>query len=775
MCIRDSPTPSNGSAIIFPSQMINVSSNENLSYCNLSFDLGFEKIIANSFININWEDSSVIRQTRDGNYIIGSSIYKSGNYYGFAAKLDREGNQIWNVSFEPYTGVIYGIEETNDGKFIATGGAGDGLSGVFLYRLNATGGIELNRSYGGRLGADVMQTSDGGYVIAGSTDSISGVNGWVIKTNYSGDVEWNVTYSEDYNNWFYSIKQTSDGGYIVSGVTNTGYTDARLILKLNSTGEKEWERIFTENEGSYGYGIINNSDGGYLAAGMYGYDLWLVKTNSSGETEWNFYYGDGYGYGNAYALEVREVSEGGYVAAGWQYTPDGDRDILLIKVNSTGSMLWNVTYGTIGIDEGAYTLDDTEDGGFAVGGFKYNASTGRYMGYYLKVNSTGGINGQYSMNVRNNDEFTSADYNVTNIGIGRHHYYVKCADTSNNTNTTELRILDRIEHTFNVSRCMNLTQANSVYTMNRSINAYGADCINLLSNNITLDCQGFNITNGSQAISIYKNSATIKNCFIYSSSIPFKIYGVDHIIANSTAITGSYGTVDQGEGGNTWINVTIRNMSNAGLDIGTSNNTIKECDVSGTRGIRFFSYNSTNNTIIDSRVSGSAWAISTFLESNATARGINVSVGDLKITFESLGIDLVNESAPAPDPSGKRNISKYINVTNTTSYSWILLNISYEDANVSGLVESSLRIYKYNGTEWVLANTTSSLNGVDTARKVVYANITEFSVFGILGDEEDITPPSVSITYPLNTTYTINVSSLNYTCLLYTSPSPRDS
>ena len=424
------PTPSNGSAIIFPSQMINVSSNENLSYCNLSFDLGFEKIIANSFININWEDSSVIRQTRDGNYIIGSSIYKSGNYYGFAAKLDREGNQIWNVSFEPYTGVIYGIEETNDGKFIATGGAEEGSSGVFLYRLNATGGIELNRSYGGRLGADVMQTSDGGYVIGGiyATGGWSTNDVWVIKTNYSGDVEWNVTYGGGtMSDWAYSIKQTSDGGYIVSGVKWDGGSDRRWLLKLNSTGGKTGERIFS-GWGSYGYGVIQTSDGGYLAAGISGASLWLVKTNYSLDTEWNFYYDRP--YGAEYALEVREVSEGGYAAAGWQYNSDGYRDILLIKVNSTGSMLWNVTYGTTGVHEGAYTLDDTEDGGFAVGGFKYNASTGRYMGYYLKVNSTGGINGQYSMNVRNNDEFTSADYNVTNIGIGRHHYYVKCADTS---------------------------------------------------------------------------------------------------------------------------------------------------------------------------------------------------------------------------------------------------------------------------------------------------------------------------------------------------------
>ncbi|MCJ7801652.1 MAG: hypothetical protein MUP82_04765 [Candidatus Marinimicrobia bacterium] len=153
------------------------------------------------------------------------------------------------------------------------------------------------RNYGGG-GHDfarfVQQTTAEGYIIAGSTESIG--NGlsdfWLIKTDPEGNEEWNQTYGGVEDDWGSSAQQTSDGGYIIAGNTKSfgdGGLDF-LLIKTDSEGNDEWSQTYGGEEDEETFSVQQTTDGGYIATGYTksfgngGYDVWLIKTDSEGNT-----------------------------------------------------------------------------------------------------------------------------------------------------------------------------------------------------------------------------------------------------------------------------------------------------------------------------------------------------------------------------------------------------------------------------------------------------------------------------------------------------------
>jgi len=182
------------------------------------------------------------------------------------------------------------------------------------------------RTYGGSSndwGECLRQTSDGGYIIAGATRSFGAgsYDVYLLKTDSSGDTLWTHTYGGSSEDRGYSVQETSDGGFIVAGQTESfgaGESDLYLV-KSNSSGDTLWTHAYGGSSSDYGYSVQETSDGGYIVVGVTGsfgaggYDVYFLKTDSSGDTLWSRTYG---GSGSDWGESVQHTSDGGYIVAG---------------------------------------------------------------------------------------------------------------------------------------------------------------------------------------------------------------------------------------------------------------------------------------------------------------------------------------------------------------------------------------------------------------------------------------------------------------------------
>jgi hypothetical protein len=192
----------------------------------------------------------------------------------------------------------------------------------------------------------VQLTSDNGYILAGHTSSFGAglIDGWVLKLDSSGVVQWQKTYGGSSHDFAESVQLTSDNGYIVTGRTESfgaGDSDAWL-LKLDSSGIVQWQKTY----GGTGYEgdtlIQQTSDNGHILAGRtdsFGagfYDIWLLKLDSSGVVQWQKTYG---GTGYEKVRSVQQTNDGGYIVTARTHSfGAGGSDILLLKLDSNGNI-----------------------------------------------------------------------------------------------------------------------------------------------------------------------------------------------------------------------------------------------------------------------------------------------------------------------------------------------------------------------------------------------------------------------------------------------------
>jgi hypothetical protein len=292
------------------------------------------------------------------------------------------------------------VQQTSDGGYIITGYTdlfGTGNNDAYLIKTDASGDTLWTKSYGGS-GLDemnsVQQTSDGGYILAGRTSSF-GAGWWdayLIKTDSAGNVLWTRTYGGTNDDDARSVQQTTTGGYIVLGGTQSfghGGWDAYLI-RADSNGDTLWTRTYGGTDLDAGNSVQQTSEGGYILAGTsYSFgagngDVYLIKTDSSGNVLWTKTYG-GTNYDGA--SSVQQTSDGGYIIAGSTGTFPS-LDIYLIKTNASGDTLWTKTYGGTGRDEG-HSIQQTSDRGYVLTGHTNSFGAGGHDAYLIKMNSFG--------------------------------------------------------------------------------------------------------------------------------------------------------------------------------------------------------------------------------------------------------------------------------------------------------------------------------------------------------------------------------------------------
>ena len=241
----------------------------------------------------------------------------------------------------------------------------------------------------------VLQTPDDGYIVVGSTMSMVTYdnNFYVVKTNSLGDTLWTNTYGgNDYEDAG-SIDMTSDGGYIIAGFTfsyTTGYYYA-YVVKTDSLGDTLWTRTYGEGVVNIAYSVQQTTDNGYIIAGTSGPDedireAYLVKTDSLGDTLWTRTYGVGITVNDA--MSVQQTSDGGYIIAGNANIGIGNCDMYIVKTDSLGDTLWTRTYGGSEL-ECAWSVDQTTDGGYIVAGFTTSYGAGENDFYVLKLDAYG--------------------------------------------------------------------------------------------------------------------------------------------------------------------------------------------------------------------------------------------------------------------------------------------------------------------------------------------------------------------------------------------------
>ncbi len=229
---------------------------------------------------------------------------------------------------------------------------------------------EWNRTYGGLYddGAWSLQgTNDGSYIIAGYASSQGQVSDlWLVKTDSKGIEQWNRTFGGSGEDLGCFVRQAQDGGYIVTGSTKSyGIGEERLwLLKTDSNGNKEWDRTFggfVSSSGDGGWSVDQTKDGGYIVTGYTrsygagGMDLWLIKTDSLGRKEWDRTFG---GPKDDVGMSVIQTKDGGYIVTGKTASyGSGKDDVWLIKTDSAGFKLWNETFGGLEDDEGMQVLE----------------------------------------------------------------------------------------------------------------------------------------------------------------------------------------------------------------------------------------------------------------------------------------------------------------------------------------------------------------------------------------------------------------------------------
>lgn|GEM_PF-815868 len=350
--------------------------------------------------------------------------------FGFIHAFSQRPTKQWDVDFggnqnEQFTA----LQQTTDGGFILGGYSESGISGdktqasrgssdYWIVKTNADGVKQWDARFGGSSVDQLtclQQTSDGGYILGGT--SFSGAGGdkteasrgssdyWIVKINGNGIKQWDARFGGTQQEELHSIQQTADGGYILGGssISNIGGDKTQnsrggkdfWIIKTDVNGVKQWDARFGGNLFEELFSVRQTIDGGYILGGYSlsdingdktqssrgRYDFWVVKTNSVGIKQWDVTFG---GADDDWLAQLQQTTDGGYILGGWSWSgisgdktqpTQGDNDYWIIKTDAAGIKQWDADFGGNSNDY-LTSIQQTTDAGYILGGYSSSPSSG---------------------------------------------------------------------------------------------------------------------------------------------------------------------------------------------------------------------------------------------------------------------------------------------------------------------------------------------------------------------------------------------------------------
>lgn len=256
-------------------------------------------------------------------------------------------------------------------------------------------GDELNYTYTGGTCHAMVGCADGGYALAGESDEL----GWLVRTNAMGDHQWNEGFGPGV---WRSVIERSNGSLIIAGYTSfLGSNDSNVwLVHLDADGQYVWDKEFGGNESDLGYSVIECNSGGFAITGStssFGAeksDMWLIRTDSNGNHLWNITYDN---LDDDVGVSLVECMDGGFVIAGNSLRPTLEENVWLVRTNETGNIIWHRSYPASGYDHISQVIECTSGGFALVGKSAHNM-------WLIRTNLNGDIQWDFTYGGWNHDE-----------------------------------------------------------------------------------------------------------------------------------------------------------------------------------------------------------------------------------------------------------------------------------------------------------------------------------------------------------------------------------
>jgi len=367
----------------------------------LAAQTGWIKNYGDEYYN---ETGRMVQETTDGGYVVfGNVSSPAGGSDVWLVKTDVQGDTQWTKTYGGQAPeYCYSGQQTSDGGYIIAGTTesfGEGNTDIWLVKTDAVGDTQWTKTYGGT-GYDeaysIQQTDDGGYIVTGTHDGFNGNwdgDMWLLKTDSDGDTLWTKTWAAvqpDMTDKGNCVSQTLDGGYIIACYADfsSATYDGIVVMKTDNKGDTVWAYRDTI---WFMKCVAQTTDDAYVATGFNNEDMFLIKLNSDGNLLWKKVYGDARTDYRDFGNCVQASPSGGCVAAGqYSYIYDlGIGDAWLLKFNSDGDTSWTRTFGENQKMDGAFWVQPTSDGGYILTGRTETWASGGFDLFIMKTDSLG--------------------------------------------------------------------------------------------------------------------------------------------------------------------------------------------------------------------------------------------------------------------------------------------------------------------------------------------------------------------------------------------------